>query len=148
MRQELLSYTKYIGGIDALASCKAQEHFKSVGMSTKVLQSPEASELAKLTETTYFGLLIAWAQEVERYCKLFNVTYDEVVSIYEEIGYLPGVKFYPGVIGGHCVMPNITLLKNDVSSALLDAIEGSNELKKELETASRKGILSEESRAS
>ena len=37
-------------------------------MKTKLLSSPEATEIAKLTETTYFGLLIAWAQEVERYC--------------------------------------------------------------------------------
>ena len=44
----------------------AAEHFKRIGIKTKILKSPEASELAKLVEkTTYFGLLIAWAQEVE-----------------------------------------------------------------------------------
>ena len=131
------------------ASSKAEEHFARVGIRTKVLSSPEASELAKLTETTYFGLLIAWAQEVERYCKRFDVNYDDVVSRdAEDIGYLPGVKFHPGVIGGHCVMPNIALLKSDIPSALLDAIESSNELKKDLEAASGRGKLPEESRAS
>jgi len=130
MRQEMLLYTKFIGGIDEASCREAEEHFARIGMKTRILESPEASELAKLTETTYFGLLIAWAQEVERYCNLFGVSYDEVVSIYDEINYLPRVKFFPGVIGGHCVMPNIALLKNGLSSEILDAIESSNELKK------------------
>jgi UDP-N-acetyl-D-mannosaminuronate dehydrogenase len=143
MREELLSYTKFIGGIDGAAGQRAQEHFSRIGMKTKLLESPEASELAKLTETTYFGLLIAWAQEVERYCRRFDVSYDEVASIYEEIDYLPRTKFFPGIIGGHCVMPNIDLLKNDISSALLDAIEESNELKKALEMTSRRRVVSD-----
>lgn len=130
MRQDMLHYTKFIGGIDAASSLKAEAHFTRIGMRTKVLASPEATELAKLTETTYFGLLIAWAQEVERYCHVFNVGYDQVISIYDEIGYLPGVKYFPGLIGGHCVMPNIALLKDSLRSQLLDAIENSNELKK------------------
>ena len=141
MRQEMLSYTKFIGGIDEVSSRKAEAHFAKIGMKTKVLKSAEAAELAKLTETTYFGLLVAWAQEVERYCGFFGVDYDEVSSIFEEINYLPRVKFFPGVIGGHCVMPNIALLKSDLSSELLDAIEGSNELKKELETTARREAL-------
>jgi len=56
--------------------------------------------------------------------------YDEVVSYYDEIGYLPRVKFTSGIIGGHCVMPNIEILKTMFKSDFLDAIERSNELKK------------------
>ena len=86
---------------------------------------------AKLTETTYFGVLIAWAQEVERYCKEIGANYDEAVSFYEEIPYLPRVKFFPGVIGGHCVLPNIKILKGKFKSGILDAIEQSNEIKQQ-----------------
>jgi len=134
MKQDLLRYTKLIGGIDAEASHRAEKHFAGIGMKTITLKSPETTELAKLSETTYFGILIAWAQELERYCRIVDVDYGEVVTIFEEIDYLPRVKFFPGVIGGHCVMPNIALLKGQFTSALLDAIEGSNELKK-LETS-------------
>jgi hypothetical protein len=95
-------------------------------MTPRVLSSPEATELAKLTETTYFGLLIAWAQEVERYCDAVGVEYDEVVGIYEEIGVFPPVKYFPGVIGGHCVMPNIEILNALAESPVLDAIRWSN----------------------
>jgi UDP-N-acetyl-D-mannosaminuronate dehydrogenase len=130
MKQEMLHYVKFIGGIDPETSQRTVEHFESAGMKTKALSSPEAIEFAKLTETTYFGLLIAWAQDIERSCDQLSISYDEVVSFYEEIGYLPPVKFTPGIIGGHCVMPNIEILKKMFKSDFLDAIEKSNELKK------------------
>jgi UDP-N-acetyl-D-mannosaminuronate dehydrogenase len=129
MKQELLHYVKFIGGIDQVSGQEAANHFQSIGMKTKLLSSPESAELAKLTETTYFGVLIAWAQEVERYCDYLSLDYDEIVSIFDEIGYLPPVKFTPGVIGGHCVMPNIKLLKTVFQSDFLDALEKSNGLK-------------------
>jgi UDP-N-acetyl-D-mannosaminuronate dehydrogenase len=129
MRQELLNYSKYVGGITEEYSQIAAEHFQSVGMKTRILSSPEATELAKLTETTYFGLLIAWAQEVERFCDSYSLNYDEVSSFYEEIGFFPPVKYFPGIIGGHCVMPNIKILKKVFFSEILEFIEKSNQLK-------------------
>jgi UDP-glucose 6-dehydrogenase len=102
-------------------------------MRTRLLSEPEATELAKLTETTYFGLLIAWAQELERYCDRVGQDYDEVVSFFEEIRYLPPVKYFPGVIGGHCVMPNIEILSRVAPSEILTAIQSSNRTKTERE---------------
>ena len=92
MTADLLRYDKFVGGIDIESAQRAARHFESVGMKTRVLSSPEATELAKLTETTYFGLIIAWAQEVERYCDQLGVNYDEIVSIYEEISFFPPVQ--------------------------------------------------------
>jgi UDP-N-acetyl-D-mannosaminuronate dehydrogenase len=129
MKRDMLHYTKFVGGIDPAAALAASQHFESIGMVTKVLSCPEAAELAKLTETTYFGLLIVWAQEVERYCEKLRVDYDEVVSLYDEIAFLPRVKYLPGVIGGHCVMPNLKLLSRLFDSDLLKAMEKSNDLK-------------------
>ena len=130
MREEMLHYTKFIGALDPQSAARAVQHFQSVGIKTKVLSCPEASEVAKLTETTYFGLLIAWAQEVEGYCKALGADYDEVVSFYEEIKFFPPVKYFPGVIGGHCVMPNIGILLREFPSDLLQAIVQSNARKK------------------
>jgi UDP-N-acetyl-D-mannosaminuronate dehydrogenase len=138
MREELLHYAKFVGGIDPESSQKAAAHFQAVGMKTQILSSLETTELAKLTETTYFGLLIAWAQELERYCDQLCVNYDEVYSIFDEIGYLPPVKYFPGVIGGHCVMPNIEILKTLFQSNILDAIDNSNQLKIRRESAKNK----------
>jgi UDP-N-acetyl-D-mannosaminuronate dehydrogenase len=129
MKQEMLHYVKFIGGIEGEWSQSAAEHFQSIGMKTKILPSPEATELAKLTETTYFALLIAWAQEVERYCDGLSLDYDQIVSFYDEIGFFPPVRYFPGVMGGHCVMPNLKILKTVFDSEMLDAIEHSNDLK-------------------
>jgi UDP-N-acetyl-D-mannosaminuronate dehydrogenase len=129
MQEEMLHYSKFVGALDEPSGQRAVEHFEKVGIRTRLLNSPEATEIAKLTETTYFGLLITWAQEVERYCMKFGVNYDEVVSFYDEIKFFPPVKYFPGVIGGHCVMPNIAILLQQFSSGLLQAIVQSNELK-------------------
>ena len=143
MLADVLHYTKFIGAIEAAAGRQAAEHFASLGIKTRILSSPEATELAKLTETTYFGVIIAWAQEVERYCDVFGANYDEVVSFYEEIGYLPPVKYSPGVIGGHCVMPNIEILTRLVNSDLLRAVQSSNQLKVKREELLNPGSISQ-----
>jgi UDP-N-acetyl-D-mannosaminuronate dehydrogenase len=132
MREEMLHYTKFIGSLDSKSGADAAKHFQGVGMRTKLLSSPEATEVAKLTETTYFGLLIAWAQEVQRYCEVVDADYDEVVSFYDEVKFFPPVKYFPGVIGGHCVMPNIAILLQKFPSGLLQAIVRSNTLKQEI----------------
>ena len=138
MLEELSNYAKFIGPIDAASGKHAAEHFQGAGMKTKILAAPEATELAKLTEPTYFGLLIAWAQETERYCDQADVTYDEVWSFYEEIGFFPQTKYFPGVIGGHCVMPNIEHFSKFDESTLLKAIRSSNRAK--IERDSRKKL--------
>jgi UDP-N-acetyl-D-mannosaminuronate dehydrogenase len=130
MKQDMLHYVKFVGAIDPAVGKRACEHFEKTGMRTKLVSTPEAAELAKLTETTYFGVLIAWAQEVERYCKATGANYDEVISFYEEIKFFPPVKYFPGVIGGHCVMPNIEILRRKFSSDILEAVVKSNEVKK------------------
>lgn len=135
MLQDLHVYTKFVGAMDPVAGEQAARHFESAGLKTKVLSSPEASELAKLTETTYFGVMIAWAQEVERYCDRTGADYDEVVSFYDEIKFFPPVKYFPGIIGGHCVMPNIEILKEYAVSQILDAIQASNRMKIEREAS-------------
>src|SRR6266576_3620535 len=129
MVEDLSHYTKFVGALDPAAGERAAEHFQSLGMKTRILSSPEATELAKLTETTYFGLMIAWAQEVERYCDRLGQDYEEVVAFYEEVKFFPPVKYFPGVIGGHCVMPNIEILSRLDQSEMLTAIKSSNQKK-------------------
>jgi UDP-N-acetyl-D-mannosaminuronate dehydrogenase len=137
MLEDLRAYTKFVGAMDSKAGARAAEHFQSAGLKTKVLSSPEATELAKLTETTYFGVMIAWAQEVERYCDQSGQDYEDVISFYDEIKFFPPVKYFPGVIGGHCVMPNINILNKYAHSTLLDAIQASNKMKLDREARVR-----------
>jgi UDP-N-acetyl-D-mannosaminuronate dehydrogenase len=133
MLDELRMYTKFIGATDPAAARQAAAHFESLGLATKTLPSPEATELAKLAETTYFGVMIAWAQDLERYCDRFGQDYGDIVSFYDEIKFFPPVKYYPGVIGGHCVMQNIKLLSAAGHSSMLEAVRASNRMKIERE---------------
>ena len=135
MLEELKTYTKFVGAMDPISAQHAAEHFHSLGLKTRVLSAPEATEVAKLTETTYFGLMIAWAQEVERYCDRTHQAYEEVSAFYEEIKFFPSVKYFPGVIGGHCVIPNIEILRRFDDSAILKAITDSNQTKIERDLA-------------
>jgi UDP-N-acetyl-D-mannosaminuronate dehydrogenase len=137
MQSDMLHYVKFVGALDPAAGKSAARHFESIGMRTSVLSAPEATELAKLSETTYFGLIIAWAQEVERYCDRFGQDYDEVASFFEEVKFFPPVKYFPGVIGGHCVMPNIEILSRIGPSGILAAIQASNAAKIEREARRR-----------
>jgi UDP-N-acetyl-D-mannosaminuronate dehydrogenase len=140
MEKELLNYTKFIAGNDQDALKKVDEHFTHVGMKTKIISNPRTLELSKLLETTYFGLLVSWAQEMDRFAKQVGGEYSEVITFFEEILYLPPVMFQPGYIGGHCIMSNIKLLKSQLTSEFLDTIEHSNE-KKATELSGDEGKL-------
>jgi UDP-N-acetyl-D-mannosaminuronate dehydrogenase len=141
MREELRKYTKFVGPMDEASGKHAAEHFGAAGLKTKILRGPEATEVAKLTETTYFGLMIAWAQEVERYCDQSGQAYEDVAAFYDEIAFFPATKYFPGVIGGHCVMPNIKILRKFDDSPLLQAIQASNDAKIERDANKKKDDL-------
>lgn len=129
MKEELLHYKKFVAGTDHLVAEKAKAHFEKARMNVQLMSSCETLELAKLLETTYFGVLIAWAQEMDRYCGEITADYEEVMQFMKEIDYLPPVVFQPGYIGGHCVIQNISLLKKIRSLPITEAILTSNELK-------------------
>ena len=129
MAQDLLRYRKFVAGTDDQTASRAAEHFRAAGMTTQCIRKLETLELAKLGETTYFGVLIAFAQELNRYAKRVEGDYGEALEFFEEVGFLPRTKYYPGFIGGHCVVPNIELLRTIASSPLLDAVLESNRLR-------------------
>lgn len=129
MVKDMVRYPKWFGGLEPAAVRRARSHFSAVGMQIRVASSPEAVELAKLLETTYFGLCIAWAQEVERFGRQVDVPYKEIDRFFAEIPYFQ-CRYFPGFIGGHCVIPNVHFLKRIFHSPFLDAILDSNERKR------------------
>ncbi len=142
MTEELCNYVKFVAGTNTQATEQVMEHFRSVGIRSESMASPEVLELAKLLETTYFGLLIAWAQEMNRFAQALTVDYLEVGKFFREIPYLPPVLFQPGFIGGHCVMSNINLLQQRFQSDFLDVVKSSNENRKhELERAEQQSAV-------
>jgi len=133
MKRYLSFLIKYIGGVDEESVRLARKHFEDLGLKTKVLKSPVETELAKLFETTYRAWMIACFQEMHRISKRFGADFDDVVDFLEDdhrIRFDRPIHF-PGVIGGHCLIPNIELLLKSYDSRFLRLILESNEERKE-----------------
>jgi UDP-N-acetyl-D-mannosaminuronate dehydrogenase len=133
MKWEIRRWAKYVGGASPEASDAAQKHFEKMGLKTKVLRSCTETELAKLFETTYRAWMIACFQEMHRISKHFKADFDDIVDFIEDTHKVRSDRpiMFPGVIGGHCVIPNTELLLESCDSKFLRLILESNEKRKE-----------------
>ncbi len=130
---EMKRWTKYVGGADAAASKAAKNHFEKLGLKVKALKSCRETELAKLFETTYRAWMISCFQEMHRISRAFGAEFDEAVDFLEDTHKerLDRPVMFPGVIGGHCLIPNTELLLKSYDSEFLRLILRSNEKRKE-----------------
>ena len=142
MEQDLLHYVKFVAAPERSTVASAEAHFQAAGMKTRRMTEVESLELAKLAETTYFGVCIAFAQEMNRYAERVGGDYSESIDFFEEVDFLPRQRYFPGFIGGHCVIPNIKLLLQIAPSNALEAILDSNE-RRANELESRAGAAAE-----
>lgn len=127
MKSDIKRYIKFLAGNNMKAAKRACKHLQEVGLKVQYFKSLESSELSKIMSTTYFGLLIVYAQIMDRYCKKLNVDYYDIMKIVKEIRYLPRVIFEPGYLGGHCIQSNLKLLKYlDDDDNLIKFIRESN----------------------
>jgi UDP-N-acetyl-D-mannosaminuronate dehydrogenase len=133
MKWELKRWTKYVGGVNEEAAEKAKKHFEKLDLKTKVLKGCIETELAKLFETTYRAWMIACFQEMHRISRHFGADFDDIVDFIEDThrARMDRPVMFPGVIGGHCLIPNTELLLKVYDSELLRLILKSNEKRKE-----------------
>ena len=122
MFSDLKRYTKFYA-IETTAprkvwaSKKFVDLMKSCGVKTKKMSKPLTLELAKIViDTTYYGWLITYSQISNMIAIQNKINYDEMWSFSDEIHKILGnrPKMFPGFIGGHCIIPNLELLNNDV----------------------------------
>jgi UDP-N-acetyl-D-mannosaminuronate dehydrogenase len=141
MKKGLLQYTKFIGPTSPDAGMKAKEYYATLGMKAYLCASPLETELGKIFETTYRGLMMSWFQEMHRICKRLDADYDQIVEFVgstEKEGKQPRPVFHPGVIGGHCIIPNAEKLVSVSQSRFAEALLESNRLReKEIREESR-----------
>jgi UDP-N-acetyl-D-mannosaminuronate dehydrogenase len=132
MKRDIQFWTKYVGGTKKEAALAAKKHFEKLGLKVKVLKGPVEAELAKLFETTYRAWMIVCFQEMHRISRHYGADFDDVVDMLEDIHRLRLNKplHYPGVIGGHCLIPNAELLLSVYDSEFLRLILESNERRK------------------
>ena len=124
---DIKKYTKFISfdGIEINSKIKIdlENRFEKIDW----MSTTKTAELAKiLVDTTYYGWLINYAQITKMICEKENVDFDEMWKfadeIHENLGNRP--KMFPGIIGGHCVIPNLDLMEYEN----LDMIKKINEM--------------------
>lgn len=134
----LFEVDKIIGPIDGTSYRMAKRHFEELGLTTARFRSPLTSELAKLLDTTYYGWNIIFEKHVHRICRQLGADFHDVYTRLNRIynrGYertLPHVrrpilKHMPGMIGGHCVIPNATILHDWLGDELTAFLFKQNE---------------------
>ena len=124
---DIKKYTKFISSdeknIDPKIRLDLENRFEKIDW----MSTTKTAELAKiLVDTTYYGWLINYAQITKMICEKEGINFDEMWEFADEIhknlGNRP--KMYPGIIGGHCVIPNLNLIDYDE----LDMIKKINEI--------------------
>ena len=126
------TFIKVFGGMKAT---EAAEHYEQdLHITSCVYSSSRATEVAKLLDTSYYGVCIAWHDYVRQLCEQNGVSFEEAQSNYnttynegyKELGksnvVRPTLTPPDGKIGGHCVVPNAELLREELDSKLLEAI--------------------------
>ena len=128
--QGLLTFESYFGcdfDVEPL-----EKHLLSLGLKIKKVSSV-TSEAAKLLDTTYYGLCIAWHGEVKKICDKLDINFEEVSTNYNK-SYNEGYKklgkenvvrpvlYAPQIIGGHCVINNTEILNKYFESLAFDLI--------------------------
>lgn len=121
------TFVKYL----APGSKEIKNYFEKCGIKIKENDSSDNTEAAKIFCTAYYGWNIVFEKEVHEFCKKngldFNMVYTDLNRTYND-GYKklgmehvtrPVLKHVPGGIGGHCVIPNLRFLDNDISRFIL-----------------------------
>jgi len=131
LEQGIRTFVKEIGGNMAGIGVQLEGYFKEAGIPANYEGHPaEATELAKIMSTTYYGLCIVFNKEMKKICDKYGVDFDYVYSKWNKDynhGYgeyskfaRPVLDYMPGKIGGHCVVPNCKLEENPITQLILD----------------------------
>lgn len=130
------TFVKYIGADNKRAGEMAKKHLESLGIKTKVFYPSLTTEIGKLLDTSYYGLVIAWHGEMKKICDKFGINFEEAVTDfnqtyndgYAKLGKANVVRpvLYPPQkttgITGHCICENAEILKKYYKSGALDLL--------------------------
>lgn len=128
------TFVKFVGAENKKSGEAAKKHLRSLGIKTEVFYPSKTTELGKLFDTTYYGLVIAWHGEMKKICDKEKVDFEKVVTAfnktynegYKKLGMSHVIRpvLYPpqGAIGGHCLIPNTEILKKFYKSLAFELI--------------------------
>lgn len=133
LKEGIETFCKFIGYNNVEDLEIVADHYSELEIEWFEVVNSDATELAKLTSTTYYGLCIAWHGEMKKMCDKHGINFDVIRkwtetynSGYSELD-MPHVirpNLYPpsNGIGGHCIIANTELLLEQFESMALDLI--------------------------
>ena len=125
------TFCKLIGGTDPHLVKLVADYFERAKVSTMMFNKPETTELAKILDTTSYGISIIVCKEYKKICDELglnfeevyttpNLTYNQGYARLQEAKYIrPVLEPMDGPIAGHCVIPNAKLFKCSLTKWLL-----------------------------
>lgn len=133
LEKGIRTFTKYFGGVNAEVVAR---DFTEKKIPTLVTTKASHTEAMKLWDTTQYGIMIALQKEIYAYCQRhdvpFSLVYQHANLTYNE-GYTklgkpevvrPFLDQKDGPIGGHCVIPNAEMLRNQEAGHYMVMLEG------------------------
>lgn len=120
LAKSLKTFVKFVGGENA---DEVADYFRRAGIKVQICRDSKTTEIAKLLDTLYYGTCIEFAKDAEKVCKRYRVPFSEAYILfnlsynegYQKLGYpeyiRPTLQPIQRKIGGHCVGPNLDLLK-------------------------------------
>ncbi|HIP57392.1 MAG TPA: GDP-mannose dehydrogenase [Ignisphaera aggregans] len=134
MVEHLRFWSKWIATLPPDYVDEAKRVLELAGMKVYVCRcEPESLELAKLWETVYRAVMIASWQELHRIAKRFGADIAVVAQFLAEVHRVLGDRpiYYPGHIGGHCLIPNTEILNSQYPSKLFEFVLESNRVREQ-----------------
>ena len=128
LKRHLKMWPKWVASADPGQVGLFVKHLEELGFEVKTAGKPETLELAKLWETVYRAVMIASWQEVHRIAREVGANLKAIAEFVAEVHEVLGDRpvYYPGFIGGHCLIPNTKLLAQVHPSKLFEFILESN----------------------
>jgi len=136
------TFVKYVGADNKKVGESAKKHLESLGIKIRLFMPSETTEIGKLLDTTYYGLIIAWHGEMKKLCDKYKVDFEKAVADFNKTyneGYAKlGKKnvirpvLYPPKNGitGHCICENAKVLKKHFKSQAINLVLRYREKKK------------------
>jgi UDP-N-acetyl-D-mannosaminuronate dehydrogenase len=133
LTEGIKTFEKYIGSEDVEVALEYGKHLVKMGIACYVCKNSVSSELAKLFDTSYYGVCIAFHAEAAKICEQEGVDFGDVMTNYNN-GYNEGysklglekytrpVLYSTEKIGGHCVVPNAEILCEYYDAKFLESI--------------------------
>lgn len=128
MKEDLLAYPKWVGGVIDNSEPVIQE-FCTIWENVKRMATPDKTEALKLMCLAKYGVSLAFAEYQRKICEELDMTYDAVIMwdmcYNQTVGsdlQRPIFRELKLPIGGHCVVQNTKILNEQHPNPMLEEV--------------------------